>query len=87
MAGFSFKKAFSNAVKGIALFPLSKQITGRKDLFHNAILYNNTPSFIDISTVRAYFEVYITNPVFQSAVNIIAKAESNVKIEVWNKKT
>ena len=87
MANFSFKKSFSNILKRIALSSTSKQITGRKDLFQNAILYNNTPSFIDISTVRAYFEVYLTNPVFQSAVNIIAKAESNVKIEVWNKKT
>lgn len=87
MAGFSFKKAFSNAVKRIALLPLSKKITGRRDLFESFAIYNNTPTYINTSSVREYFNVYNTNPVFYSAVNIIAKAESNVKVQVWNKKT
>ena len=87
MAIFSFKKAFSNVVKRIAQAPLSTKITGRTDLFQNTLIYNNKPSYINITTVRDYFNVYLTNPVFQSAVNIIAKAESNVKIQVWNRKT
>ena len=87
MSGFSFKKIASNILKRIALSPISSGITGRKDLFQNFVIYNNRPTYIDISTVREYFNVYTTNPVFYSAVNIIAKAESNVKIEVWNKKT
>ncbi len=87
MSGFSFKKIASNVLKRIASSPISSGITGRKDLFQNFVIYNNRPTYIDISTVRAYFDIYITNPVFYSAVNIIAKAESNVKIEVWNKKT
>ena len=87
MSGFSFKKIASNVLKRIASSPISSGITGRKDLFQNFVIYNNRPSYIDISTVRAYFDIYISNPVFYSAVNIIAKAESNVKIEVWNKKT
>jgi hypothetical protein len=87
MARFSFKKAFSNAVKRIASNPVSTKITGRTDLFQNFQLFNNTPTFINTSTIRAYFDVYSTNPVFYSAVNIIAKAESTVKVQVWNKQT
>jgi len=87
MSLFSFKKTFSNVLKRIALSSISSGITGRKDLFSNLLLYNNRPTYLDISTVRSYFDIYNSNPVFYSAVNIIAKAESNVKIEVWNKKT
>lgn len=87
MAVFSFKQAFSNTLKRIASFPLSKKLTGRKDLFQTLSLFNNRPSYINISTVRDYFTQYLTNPVLYSAVNIIAKAESNVNIQVWNRKT
>ncbi len=87
MAGFSFKRAFSKTLKRIASSPVSTKLTGRKDLFQNFAIYNNTPSYINTSTVSQYFDVYSTNPVFYSAVNIIAKAESTVKIQVWNKKT
>jgi len=86
MALISFKKSISGILKRIALSPISTAATGRKDLFQNYSYYNNRPSYLDISTVRKYFDVYTTNPVFFSAVNIIAKAESNVRIEVWNKK-
>ena len=86
MAKLRFKNPFPNIIKRIALSSISKQLTGRQDLFKNGVLYNNRPTYINISTARKYFDVYIENPVFQSAVNIIAKAESNVKIEVWNKK-
>ena len=64
MAGFSFKKAFSNVVKRIASSPISTSVTGRKDLFQSYAIYNNTPSYINTSTVREYFDVYNTNPVF-----------------------
>lgn len=87
MSRFSFKNSISNVLKRISSSPISKGLTGRKDLFTNLLLYNNRPTYLDISTVRSYFDIYNTNPVFYSAVNIIAKAESNVKIEVWNKKT
>lgn len=87
MAKFSWKNSISNVLKRISSSPISKGLTGRKDLFQNVVIGNNRPRYINISTLRNYFDVYNSNPVFYSAVNIIAKAESNVKIEVWNKRT
>ena len=89
MAKFSFKNSISNVLKvfaGSSIRSTTNPTSNRQaDLFQGGMMFINKAKWIQTQSIKEYLDIYETNPVFQSAVNIVSKAESNVRIRVWNK--